>query len=759
MDSTNYISILLEYAQRQRQISDIKFEEVGTEGPDHLKTFTLRVVIKGHAYPNGVGKNKKEAKQNAAKHALAGMMETTEQKDKHALAGVTKTTEQKDKHALAGVTETTEQKDKHALTGVTETTEQKDKHSVSCPPSPAPSPAPPVRAVISQPNYVCWLNEHSQKNKLSLKALEETRVGPNNTSQCCRYVVGAKEYPEGFGNTKKEAKEEAAMQVYLELCGSSQTTGTADENCNGATGKPKEELDPKVVVLSEKVEHMNMSPEQNVPERYSFITTEETNFIGILNHYCQKTKRFPDFKLVEKSGPSHDPQFVYKVLIDQREYPNGLGKTAKQAKQQAAQLAWSALQEQSDWNSQVSCRSTVSEDGGLSSLAPSSTWESQDATPSSLSIPGSTSESIIFTDSVNVSSPKVESPVNVKPKIRLAPNFLMSPVKTKQEGPDLKGNNLGTLSSGRTSNQPVKSRFLSEFDSIEKIGKGGFGNVYKARRELEQKYFAVKIVLSKGKAKREVGALADLQHPNIVRYYTAWLEDTAYRCDTTSESDTTSDSGSSSSSEFLYIQMELCDKRTLKVWIDERNAHRKPKRREESLHITQQIVNGVEYIHSKKLLHRDLKPANIMFGMSDGEGKGEVKIGDFGLVTAEDNDNDENLLERTKKTGTKSYMAPEQRNQTSYDRKVDIFALGLIYFELLWNLSGMEKAEVWNDVRSQIFPHQFNTQFNLENKVIESMLCANPEDRPDARQLKIKLNECSCVLTRDQNFHQDNRTV
>ncbi|XP_031655563.1 interferon-induced, double-stranded RNA-activated protein kinase isoform X2 [Oncorhynchus kisutch] len=713
MDSTNYISILCEYAQRQRQISDIKFEEVGTEGPDHLKTFTLRVVIKGHAYPNGVGKNKKEAKQNAAKHALAGMMETTEQEDA----------------------------------------------SVSCPPSPAQSPAPPVRAVISQPNYVCWLNEHSQKNKLSLKALEETRVGPNNTSQCCRYVVGEKEYPEGFGNTKKEAKEEAAMQVYLELCGRSQTTGTADENCNGTTGKHKEELNPKVVVLSEKVEHMNMSPEQNVPERYSFITTEETNFIGILNHYCQKTKRFPDFKLVEKSGPSHDPQFAYKVLIDQREYPNGLGKTAKQAKQQAAQLAWSALQEQSDWNSQVSCRSTVSEDGGLSSLTPSSTWESQDATPPSLSIPGSTSESIIFADSVNVSSPKVESPVNVKPKIRLAPNFLMSPVKTKQEGPDLKGNNLGTLSSGRTSNQPIKSRFLSEFDSIEKIGKGGFGNVYKARRELEQKYFAVKIVLSKGKAKREVGALADLQHPNIVRYYTAWLEDTTYRCDTNSESDTTSDSGSSSSSEFLYIQMELCDKRTLKVWIDERNAHRKPKRREESLHITQQIVNGVEYIHSKKLLHRDLKPANIMFGMSDGEGKGEVKIGDFGLVTAEDNDNDENLLERTKKTGTKSYMAPEQRNQTSYDRKVDIFALGLIYFELLWNLSGMEKAEVWNDVRSQSFPPQFNTQFNLENKVIESMLCANPEDRPDARQLKIKLNECSCVLTRDQNFHQDNRTV
>lgn len=63
---------------------------------------------------------------------------------------------------------------------------------------------------------------------------------------------------------------------------------------------------------SEKVEHMNMSPAQNVPEQYSFITTEETNFIGILNHYCQKTKRFLDFKLVEKSGPSHNPQWVYR---------------------------------------------------------------------------------------------------------------------------------------------------------------------------------------------------------------------------------------------------------------------------------------------------------------------------------------------------------------------------------------------------------------------------------------------------------------
>ncbi|KAJ7987354.1 hypothetical protein DPEC_G00325610 [Dallia pectoralis] len=649
MDCVNYVAKLNEYSQKA-QISDMKYEEVGTDGPDHLKTFSLRVVVKGLAYPVGVGKTKKEAKQNAAKHAWNGIIEAEQ----------------------------------------------------------------------------------------------------NETP-----VVG---------------------------------------NSPVSTGVQKEDMNQAVVSLSNAVEHLNNSP---APKQRSFISAEETNFIGILNHYCQKTGLFIDFQLVERCGPSHNPQFVYKVVIDKKEYPTGLGKTAKEAKQQAAQHAWSALQEHPDWNSQVSCRSTVSEeeddDDVSSSLTASISQESQDATSSScqsMSETGSTSDSIVFTNSSHVCLPKQdERPSNVKTKIKLAANFLMSPVSTKkagftvdlspvhpsglsclasaaplkivQDNPALKGNNLGT--SNRTmSAQLVKSRFLSEFDSIERIGKGGFGCVYKARRKLEQKYYAVKIVKSKEKAKREVGALADLQHPNIVRYYTAWEEETDYRCNNTSDSYSSSCSSSSSSSDFLYIQMELCDKRTLKVWIDEWNSQRTPKRREDSLHITQQIVNGVEYIHSKKLIHRDLKPVNIMFGSGDGGVNEEIKIGDFGLVTAEDDNDDENMLERTKRTGTRSYMAPEQRNKTSYDRKVDIFALGLIYYELLCNVewrTQMEKSKVWEDVRSQRFSQRFHTQFPLEHKMIESMLCANPEQRPDARQLKVDLMKATDILTTDFRMQQDNMTI
>uniref|UniRef100_A0A8C4IKR0 Interferon-induced, double-stranded RNA-activated protein kinase n=1 Tax=Dicentrarchus labrax TaxID=13489 RepID=A0A8C4IKR0_DICLA len=652
----NYVAKLNEYAQKRRSL--LTFEEVGSVGPDHIKTFTLRAVVNGKTYPDGVGKNKKEARQKAAENALRSLLEDRIDSTENAAES---------------------------------------------------SPAPVHQTGIIQTNYICWLNEYGQRNRVTIRAVESTKLGPNNVTICCSFVVGDKEYPTATGKTKREAKEEAAKLVYHEICGS-KTTETVEEK-NILSSQPEKELTLNVSIICDKTKSLSVT---KVDEGFT-----ETNFCGIINNYCQKRKLLHDYVLEKRCGPPHNPQFFYKLVIDNKEYSVGEGKNAKDAKQKAAQLACAALKEErSDWDSKVihilycfdmiKCVFLV---GHLS------------GDTKSKSMPTTSNDSVVFTNSSNPPKDQV---------------FYLLMYNQSRHFCILK-----------YSFNP--NRFASEYDSIMCLGNGAFGVVFKAKQKLLQKYFAIKIVRCKEKALREVGALSDLHHSNIVRYYTCWLEDSEYQSNKAADSSSSSQSTGDSQVKYLYIQMELCDTKTLRVWIDEKNIQnvkkslRDSKRREESLTIVKQIVSGVEYIHSMKLIHRDLKPANIMFGQDR-----EVKIGDFGLVTAENND-DENLIERTYYKGTPSYMAPEQKSGKIYDRKVDIFALGLIYFELLWNLStGQEKKAV---------KHKICLCFLLQNQIIKSMLCENPEDRPEASKLKMDLEEYTRTLLMHKDMCRDSKTV
>jgi translation initiation factor 2-alpha kinase 3 len=162
---------------------------------------------------------------------------------------------------------------------------------------------------------------------------------------------------------------------------------------------------------------------------------------------------------------------------------------------------------------------------------------------------------------------------------------------------------------------------------------------------------------------------------------------------------------------FLYIQMQLCQKHSLKEWLVE-NRNRNFA---DILHIFKQIVSAVEYVHLQGLIHRDLKPSNIFFSLD-----GQIKVGDFGLVKDEEESRDasnglNSLRGHTKEVGTRLYMSPEQLSGQKYNYKVDIYSLGLIFFELLVYFStDMERIRTMTDIRNNKFPKNFVEQYAEE---------------------------------------------
>ncbi|KAF7669155.1 hypothetical protein LDENG_00243270 [Lucifuga dentata] len=193
-------------------------------------------------------------------------------------------------------------------------------------------------------SYVSKLNEFAQKTGSLVKYEELGYVGPDHLRKFTqRVVVNNQVYPSGEGNTKKEAKQNAAKNALiglLEMTRQDPCNSTVDENPASS-----EEPNQNVLELCDKIQGLSVKSKPNI--------FKEINYVGIVNHYCQKTKRCSNFLEVERRGPSHNLEFCYKVNINNKDYPVAWGKNVKESKQNAAKLAWAALQEQSDWNSQV----------------------------------------------------------------------------------------------------------------------------------------------------------------------------------------------------------------------------------------------------------------------------------------------------------------------------------------------------------------------------------------------------------------------
>lgn len=188
---------------------------------------------------------------------------------------------------------------------------------------------------------------------------------------------------------------------------------------------------------------------------------------------------------------------------------------------------------------------------------------------------------------------------------------------------------------------------------------------------------------------------------------------------------------------YVFIQMQLCKTDSLKDWLKanfERNHVF-------CIRVFEQILDAVEYFHGRGLMHRDLKPSNIFFSLD-----GSVKVGDFGLVTAHSSENNIDIslkgtlmddTNHTSQVGTQLYMSPEQIDGGVYSHKVDIFSLGLIFFELFCPFgTQMERIKVMGGVKQRVFPADFTEKMSLQSELVQWLLSASPKARPNATEVK-----------------------
>jgi predicted Ser/Thr protein kinase len=196
---------------------------------------------------------------------------------------------------------------------------------------------------------------------------------------------------------------------------------------------------------------------------------------------------------------------------------------------------------------------------------------------------------------------------------------------------------------------------LGQYKIVEEIGRGGMAVVYRAHQASLNRYVAIKVLppqLAFDQAfvqrfEREAASAAQLQHPNIVAIYDVGSQD-AYH----------------------YIVMEFLPGVTLGRLLDDGPL---PLQRVE--HILRQLAAALDYAHAQNILHRDLKPSNIMVGPDD-----HVKLMDFGLARAGDSSD---LTRSGIVMGTPYYMSPEQAQGHKIDRRSDLYALGVVLYEMI----------------------------------------------------------------------------
>jgi serine/threonine-protein kinase len=205
----------------------------------------------------------------------------------------------------------------------------------------------------------------------------------------------------------------------------------------------------------------------------------------------------------------------------------------------------------------------------------------------------------------------------------------------------------------------IAGRFLVE----ELIGQGGMGKVYKARHLALEKTVCLKTLKPAlledptlvGRFEREAKAASRLNHPNVIAVL---------------------DFGRIGDEGTLYIAMEFVQGRDLRLVLRDEW----PLGEDRLVHIMSQVLGALGEAHTHNVVHRDLKPENIMIEQRR-DSPDFVKVLDFGIAKIMDSDMP-GLTRSDVVCGTPQYMAPEQATGSALDARCDLYAVGVILYQL-----------------------------------------------------------------------------
>ena len=253
----------------------------------------------------------------------------------------------------------------------------------------------------------------------------------------------------------------------------------------------------------------------------------------------------------------------------------------------------------------------------------------------------------------------------------------------------------------------------TDFESLEdkSIGKGGFGSVWKVRHKVTRQIFAIKVINKDSIVKqnmveqtnREIEIMYKLDHPYIIKLYSHFEDD-----------------------EDFCLIMQIASKGQLYSMI--RRLKRLDQRT--AAQYMRETISAVKYLHTRNppIIHRDIKPENILLDQD-----GRCKLADFGWSNFDDGKKN-----RETYCGTPEYLAPEMVNKSGHDESVDIWALGVLLFEMLtgrtpFNYTG-DRIQLYNSIKSLriIWTDDFP---QLAKDLVSRILRLNPKDRISLDQM------------------------